>query len=263
MSTKIMDVIDDCVENIFERLDFHDLLNVAESNSKLRIAAGKTLSRRFKNHYLKLVLKCCPKSKFESYNGYIIRSDDIVVFNLGCALKIIRCFGSVCSQIVVDYTKMTLNQKRKIERYLGKYCSGETCSLTDIVLESCGKSALRFIEKPLRSVRNVIITDNSKLELEQLNRKFPLMTSLKFEWIQITDGKCIERKFPQLKHLQIEIFDRIDGFSQENVQNMVKKNPQLNHLNIKLHPHPELNERAFVNFLRSHYEAPGKILQMN
>lgn len=129
-------------------------------------------------------------------------------------------------------------------------------------MESCGKAALRFIGKPLRSVLNVIITDDSSLDFNQLNRKFPNMSSLKLDWLQISDGQCIEHTFPKLKRLDMEVCDRDNGFTEDNVRNAVRKNPQLEHLIIRLHQHPKLDKKSPVDFLQNNFEATNKIAQV-
>lgn len=262
MNTKLTDINDDCIETILKLLDFDVLLNVAESDAKLRDVASSVILRRYGRQKFRLVIKCSANNKPKVYKGYTLNDGEVIGFDLRSVLRILRCFGSVCSQISIDYQKMSLIQKKKIESHLGKYCAHRKAALTDIVLKSCGKSALRFIEKPLRSITHVTVSDTSNLDFERLNRKFPNMSSLKFDWAQIKDGKCIERKFPALKQLEIDIGDRSDYFTQENVQNTLKKNPQINHLIVGIYPHPELNVIQFRHFLENNFEASGRVLRV-
>lgn len=44
---KISDLIDDCLQNIFERLTLEDLINVAKSNFVLNVAACFMFARRY------------------------------------------------------------------------------------------------------------------------------------------------------------------------------------------------------------------------
>lgn len=259
-STKIVDMNIDCIEHVLKLLDFPDLLKVAESNRHLHFVACSVLSRRYRRQNLRLTIKC--SEKYRGYCDYRMGITEICVFKLPAALKILQYFGRVCSKIVIVYSKMDLTQKTAIEYHLGKYCADENYLITDIVLENCGKSALRFMGRPLRSIQNVVITDESRIDFQQLNRKFPNMSSLKLEWLQVDDGKCIERTFPALKQLEMEVGDRDKGFTEVNVQNAVRKNPQLIHLIVRLFQHPNLDERSLLNFLGSNFEAPGKILQV-
>lgn len=257
MVIRIIDMNEDCIEHILKLLNFDDLLSVAESNELLSSVACRVISLRFHRHRLALILN---GSEFRwKYHGQNYRIDDgeIYALKFRTGVKILRYFGCLCSQIAIHYKYMSSKEKRIIEFCLGKYCSDESVSMTDISLEDPEEDALH-VRRPLKSIQNVTITGDSKLNFKLMNEIFPSMTYLRITWMQVTDKKCIERTFSSLKQLDVEIYDRINGFTSNNIQNAITMNPQLVRVCIKAHQHPDLDIDALQQFVENHFNAPGK-----
>lgn len=258
MGIQIIDMNKDCIEHVLKLLNFEDLLSVAESNKLLSLVACRVISHRFHQHRLTLIFNGS-EFRWQHHNqDYRIDNGKIRVLKFRTGVKILRYFGHLCSQITIRYKHMSLKEKRTIEYYLSKCCSDETASITDFILEDCPEDALHLIKKPLKSIRNVIITGDSKLNFNSINKTIPNMKCLKLTWIQMTDRKCIERKFPSLKQLDVEIYDRINSFTANNIQKAIKMNPQITRVCVKAHQHPDLDIDALQQFFVNHFNAPGK-----
>lgn len=258
MGTRIIEMNKDCIEHVLKLLNFKDLLSVAESNEILSSVVSRVISHRF--HRYRLTLTFCG-SEFRwqhHHHDYRIDDGEIRALKFRTGVKILRHFGHLCSQITIGYKYMSLKEKRTIEYYLSKYCSDESVSITDLIMEDCPEDALLSIKKPLKSVRNVIITGDTKLNFNFINKKIPNIECLKLTWIQTIDRKCVERKFPSLKELNVEIYDRLDGFTASNVQNAIINNPQLTRVCIKVHQRPDSDIDALQQFFVKHFNEPGK-----
>lgn len=249
----------DCIEHIFKLLNFDDLLSVAESNELLSSVACRVISHRFHQYRLALTFNGS-NFRFHKYlnQDYRIDNSEICVFKFRTGVKILKHFGRLCTQIVIGYKDMSLKEKRTIEYYLSKYCSDEMASITDLILEDCPDDALHLIKKPLKSVKNITITDHSELNFNLLNKTIPNMECLKLTWIQMPDTKGIERKFPSLKQLNVETYDRSNGFTASNIQTVIKLNPQITRVRVKAHQHSDLDIDAMIEFFVNNFNAPGR-----
>lgn len=259
MDVRIIDMNSDCIEHVLKLLDFEDLLNVAESNKFLSSKACQVMSHRFHQCALALIFDSS-KFGFQHHNlDYQFDEGEIRVWKFRTGVKILKHFGHLCTRVVIGYKYMSSKEKRIIEYYLSKCCSNELSSLTDLTLEDCPEDALEYsIGKPLKSIRNVIITGDSALTFDSINKAIPNMEFLELTWIQVTDTKSIERKFPSLKQLNVEIYDRTDGFTAINIQKMIKMNPQLTRMSVRAHEHPDLDIDALTELFENNFNAPGK-----
>lgn len=262
MDTKLTDLNVDCLEHILELLSFRDLLNVADSNKILNSVAFTVISRRYSKQNLVLILEGSQLHLNGVLPGIQAGCGLIRVTNFLLALKILRNFSRACVRMIINYRYMTMIQKKNIEYYLGEYSCNCDSSFQTITLENCPNTALNCIETPLQSVEKVFITGDCKMDFEQLNKKMPNMNSLILSWVQTSNPMCIERKFPALKHFQIEVRDRLKYFTENNVLKAIQMNPQLIDIYVKLYKHPELNEEVLANFFKKNFHAASKTKYM-
>lgn len=253
---RITDMNADCIEHVLELLDFEDLLRVAESNKVLNSVAGRVLQHRFPSHRLTLVLDGFPFGSRHSNKDYRIDDGTIYALNFEASLKLLKHFGRFFSQIALHYKHMSSKERRTIEYNLSKYCSDQSASLTELILEDGPASALNSIKKPLKSVQSVTITGESDLDFKMLNKTLPNMNHLKLKWIQVPDGGCIKRTFPSLKYLEMEVYDRINTFSTRNVLHVMDMNPQLDRIAVEIHQHPKLNFNLLLDYYTNYQNAP-------
>lgn len=261
MGIKIIDMAFDCIEHVLKLLEFRDLLNVAESNRTMQFVTSRFISRR------NLTLILCKESEFflnlngEACNAlrrFHIDGDGVIrTFKFGIGLKILRHFGGSCSSIIIDFD-MPVSHATEIEYYLSEYCADSELNLNKIVFENCPKDALKCIHAPLESVQKVVVTGDSEMDFDRLNKVIPNMSSLQLTWLQTSNPKCIEQHFAALRHLEVEVRDRTRCFTEISVKNAIRMNPQLNCVTIKLIKCKESDKLDLLDFLRKHYEAPGK-----
>lgn len=254
--TKITDMNHDCIEYILELLSFVDLLNVAQSNEILGSVSCTIFSRRYLRRKNWLFLE---GTEFRRNLECAVWKHDVgAVFkprDVRTGLKVLRHFGHFFPSIRINYCNMSLKERQLIEQLLSENCEN---SKMNLVLVHCPEDALKWIKKPLKNVHDIKITGQTNLNFDQLNNKFPNMKILKLDWVQVPDGQCIELKFPALNNLYVEIRDRTMHFTEDNVLITVLLNPQLKHIMVKLHPHPQLNPTALIDHLENNFKGPGK-----
>lgn len=83
----IFDVNYDCLERVFEFLDFRDLINVADANAHLKVAAKRVLVRKLERRLIILEVS--------------IYNNAIFIRKMLLAAKIIRLFGQCISGIQI------------------------------------------------------------------------------------------------------------------------------------------------------------------
>lgn len=188
---KITDLGFDCLESCFRHLSIETLLNVADSNKKLRHVARYVFYRM---HGRKAV-HLNEVRKFQKEENLLRLSEKIVsILQLKLALQFLRCFGdlflethveftklcdggkmtlytdsrkSICSQSFIDYLIHCENahkwQHRTVE-YINEYC---TQSLNHIKFGGAQNGDLNKLTKPFVKVEkltcNVYIPSEKKL----------------------------------------------------------------------------------------------------
>lgn len=158
-TTKITDLNDKCLMNIFSYLDLSSLLNVAMANKRLQVVAASTFGNKFG-------MKTICLQNYINFNTPRIYTldDDIYVRGLRLCLQFLRGFGSTITDLVVfdgtnPHVLVSKEYKNKfshhVDRYLNQYCAENLSSLLFY-----GRSAfsLENFRKPFRMVNKTCET---------------------------------------------------------------------------------------------------------
>ena len=78
----------DCIESNFEYLGLGDLLNAADSNVRLRMAANFIFVRRYQNKKIWFREMCISPNRLIT-----IEEEHIKISDLKTSLQLLRCFG--------------------------------------------------------------------------------------------------------------------------------------------------------------------------
>lgn len=202
--TKIIDLNYDCLEKIFDRLDFVDFFSLALSNKSLQSAAVSAFNR-----------KCGVKKIYLDPMRVDRTSIDevrIIVFGLRPCLQLVRCFGEKLTGLTL------INGSNKfLDQYIHQYCSR---TLLRISLLNRPPFADNFRKRFIK----VNVVKISMIELQERFQNFcnwfPCMRHL-----IISDGVVSDRfsavRFSRLEHLTIS------AKNQMNYVEFVRANPQL------------------------------------
>lgn len=216
-TTKITDVNTDCLELIFNHLEFCDLLNVANANKQFTSAAGYAFS---KNYRMFTIIDITLSSQKYSISNFLVLMDRTY------ALKMLRCFGRWIPKLMISYMHINKPYAIELHRYLFKYCS-ET--LNEIHFTEIKKCSLISFQYSFPKVQKVTF-EMGKLKTNrfQLNEWFPKLCHLTLRFMrEIVDPKLFEVNCPHLESLFIigDCCDEQDGFKESIVLNILRLNP--------------------------------------
>lgn len=225
-SKTINDLNESCLNNILSRLDFMDLLNVANTAKKLRTAAQEI----FNQNYAEKVVKYNGDTMGSDGVEIEITSETIEVNKSRTCLKMLFGFGSCIEKMHLNFTEIGVRRIQAISDYL---CEHSASTLVDLEWHCCPKNALDQ-SKTFRKLQNLrIISGHLGSKMSEFNRKFPNLRRLELVGVEVEDRKCIETTFKNLQHLKIGIEKRkgVD-FLKINVKAALKLNPLLRSFSI-------------------------------
>ncbi|XP_031623438.1 uncharacterized protein LOC116340859 [Contarinia nasturtii] len=147
-TTKITDLNTDCMETIFEYLEFNDLLNLAESSKQFYTAVCEVYKRNFASQTLTNNDRKS-SSKYDEEKMILIKTNP---------LKVLRNFGHVIKNFEVDFRWLNAKLCAEIENYLVIYCSDSLQRLC--VFPDRSETTFKDLQKPLEKVTylKIIIT---------------------------------------------------------------------------------------------------------
>lgn len=185
----LIDVNDDCLEEIFKYLRLEELVNIADTHPRFKGVAATVYSRTYRDLFILI--------------GHEKRRDEY-------HLRFLRHFGHLVQELTI-----TANLEKFDFRLLGaisEHCGPTTKSLS-----------LRFWGKSTSRVRG---KKYCRLFLEQLSTNFPKLNRLRFsadELQYFRRLKHLVQKFPSLTYLIVNVYEH----SVENFKAIVQLNPQL------------------------------------
>lgn len=210
---KITDINIDCLEKICKYLSFEDLLNVADANKQLKMAADLVYNLKYVNKRTHIQsLRKYPHVWPSSTN-----KKNIFICALKTAFQTLRCFGHLTSKLhICPLNKITnagevenfRTNFKNLMVYAGEYCS-DCLNEIEIIVKFNG--ALDHLEKPFLNVKKVYLWGFGPAT-SLLNKLFPKMEYLKISYNRcvIQNGQCtatdfgnIEKYFPYLDQMDI------------------------------------------------------------
>jgi len=221
--TKFTDLDVDCQLQIFDQLNFPTLLSVAELNSEFSILAAEIFRRKYRHKTIKI------QEDFFNDDMAIIEFDDAIqIENFDLVESIFKHFGEFILNVNINFGK--------IRKYLDiiRFVNNNSDSLKKLRLEMYGENVFDVIEKPFANVEYVCIVGECKrLGNDKLNFSaiFPKMRRLTLKDSRVTNRTSIDLKFPHLEHLNMAFLHPC-GFSEDDIKNMIEKNPQLRSLSL-------------------------------
>lgn len=240
-STKITDLPDECLMNIFQYLDIRDLFMVAIASARLRRVAVEVRKKQAKGSTLflyrydsKFLLidnqaheKAATKAFARDFKGWLLY---------------LRYFGSTISHLVIDYANYpNIKWYQYAQRYINTYCAE---SLNEIEIEIWNISQVSFhLSKPFINVHTVSFRSYFTCKLlPQIAECFPNLKHLKLRDVHFFD--CFDRVyFPHLEQLYLK------GNAEKRFTNFLDLNRQLKSLNIDF---PKLLLTTLLEMIKNH-----------
>lgn len=247
---KLTDINYDCLELIFKRLRFEDMLNLADTCIALRNAIETKLKKYIK--YVRIEEICFNSAKSIQNRGW-----RFCIADFKSSLQLLRCFGHYIEVFYIRDDRVShQNLNIKICDYLNEYCSN---SVKKIGIHLAITFSMKYnknkpFTKLTRAFFSYITLGHS---FKNFNKMCPNLEDLSFNDIRLsidqhfTTTKIIEQHFPKLRKLQIKQTSNEDYWNshsssilkESHVGNLLRLNPKISDLNIGGHV---LN----ANFLR-------------
>lgn len=216
----ISGVIEDCQENIFNYLDFFDLINVGISSPFFRNVAKKTINRKFcRISDIEIVLT-------DTEDDYSVKGSKMFFNNIKKFAQFLRGFGDEISNLNIDYNR--LNMKKVdcefIDQCIGLYCGDELTKLR--IYKS--PNFLANVEKSFQNLRYLHIEySNLDQQCQRLTTLFPEVHRLLLFCGGRNRIRSFTGNFPKLEHLEIHTYHPDD------MKNIIRNNSQLENLKIE------------------------------
>lgn len=209
----------DCLEQIFKKLDFVDLVNVATSDESFVQAAQLSFSRRYSNHLYKI-------SGIESAHPILEQDLTIVISSVFECLNILRIFGAFIKNVQFQYF-MTVSNTDWVEvkdLFHKKYAS----QLIELKLINCSKEMFIGAVNVFENVKNLRISCSQLGKCVFLNKWFPKLEHLE---LMHNDGCLqIESYFPHLSFLAMDTDAACTTTA--DLKRMIKSAPNLKTLSL-------------------------------
>ena len=209
---------DDCVFLILERLEFVDLLNMAEINDQFSMLAAVVFRRKFS--YLEILYeKDYSNSESKASKAQIKIKDSELISNA------FKHFGhSIKKFTSIIYDSIKPLQAKLIGQLISNYSSE---SLTDIEIGYHSAILLEYITKPLINVKYVLFEGNlmnSNAQTIRAKELFPAVRHLNFFSLSDSGLAYFDYHAPNLEQLSIYGFpSRRDS----PFPGVITKNPQI------------------------------------
>lgn len=214
--TKITDVDQFSLENIFMYLPLEDLLNVADANSYLKLATHTPFERQRRNKQISITMNFDdPQPKLWQTN---IRCYDkkIYIDDFKSVLQMIRCFGYMFQDLsVIVYYKNFPHKMYYIMNYLNEYCAESL-----IKIEINQSRIFSEFKKTFTKVESVRLTETVPFqERRSMKTIFPNL-----RYLSSTYNYFLPEHFPKLDKLS---FGAVYINQAPTVADMLRLNPQI------------------------------------
>lgn len=216
-----------------EKFELHNLIHLtAELDEEFSSLARDVLEQKLA---VKTIVFGTPYMKPSTKNIHVQEMDDFIrIQNFAVASTLLQNFGHFIQSIRIDEYFLDANAK-EIYRLVNLHCS-ET--LKKIHLKNSMEDFSYELDKPFNHVKTVHLEGDLRnvadLELN-FNKIFPQMRQLILGKLKIYNTDSIEIEFPNLHIFDVEVFEHdIQGrFTEDVVEKMIRKNPQIRHLILK------------------------------
>lgn len=225
--TTLVDVNNDCLERIFELLDFRDLIYLAEANKHLGISAETVFIRKLKRRMIvvKIENPSVRRQKIDIRSDLDVYDDVICIRRPLLAIQTIRRFGSSIPEIHLQSDEWSFFRE-KFFVHINKYCHK---TLNTLIIHGDYSNMFGAMENRFENVEKFTYHEGTiGRGCEQFNRLFPRLHHLKVIDSVISDWKYISYNFPMLNAFTFNYdLNFPTNFTDNYLKTIITLNPQL------------------------------------
>lgn len=245
--TMLCNINMDCMNLIFEEMDFTSLLNMVQTNKHISTIAVNVFRRKFSNKMISIEDYSDLPKQIEIFSNnwnwfgqrlkeiaserktHFVSDEQIKIIDRKLIINTLKYFGCVIKKLKITYANIDLIESKLITRYLNKYCSD---SLTELQLENCGGNILKYMNRPFKNVEHLTfgqrLLDVSN-ETPLMNQTFPNVQRLSLDLTEFS-SQYPGCHLPHLIHLDLNINDLRD---ESNVIKVIESNPYVRSINLR------------------------------
>lgn len=244
--TKITDLNHDCLEHILQYLELEDLVNAADANIQLNRAANLIFHRRYDQK--EVIFGYDQDSSLNSVQRFNvikkikIRANSIEIIDMKIAIRLLRCFGFLISEIKLGYQNEHCNFDGELVTSINEYCID---SLTKLTIYDIPRGGIKRFIKPFKRVEDIYFLSYDKkspwwvFEPDFLHRIFPNIRKLGLGpydgCMPLIHNGCCAHHFPHLEHLEISCLFKCFEACRPNITECLLLNPQLKSFSAKMY----------------------------
>lgn len=195
----ILDLDDDCLEEIFMHLNVKQLFDVIRAHTHFLAAGRRVLSKKFK------------------HNEITVSIFQPIYFEYP---EILHLVGDVMWHLRITYDRFSAgNFNTKIHDAVVCYCSDTLIEVTFNHIQPTMGINKTFLNLKRLNFNHGCVS----FTMSEFNKWFPKLCSLQFFFCTTINKQCIEQAFPHLHHFTVAH----NSFTFENLRTFLDLNPQL------------------------------------
>lgn len=223
----LVDVNNDCLERVFEFLDFRDLIYLAEANKHLGVAAETVFIRKLKRRMIVVKIKnpSVRRHKIDIRSDLDVYDDVIRIRSPLLAIQTIRRFGPSIPEIRLKSDESSFFRE-KFFVHINKYCYK---TLNTLIINGDYSNMFGAMENLFENVEKFTYHEGTiGRGCEQFNRIFPHLHHLKVIDSVISDWNYILYNFPKLDAFTFNYdLNFPTNFTDNYLKTIITLNPQL------------------------------------
>lgn len=232
-NTKITDVIDDCLQPIFERIEFKDLCCVAIAHDNFKEVAGLVFARKYGKMEIRLTsdgitVRRDNNQMRSTYHGFSVKEPSHYI-------KFLQNLGDRISKLNIG---LNTELYETLEPIMLQNCQD---SLVELCLykPQFGPSKLRnvfgSIKKSFPNIAKLVLNCCHLNEhASQLNVWFPKLERFTIFDCTFADPKVIIKKYQLLEYFSIGGWNEPNTLTKSQIYTILRLNPQIQSLDIGL-----------------------------
>lgn len=218
----------DCLEQICQYLDLHDLFAVAQISKELQVAAQYIYKKKYRHLSQSVICNVtkCPTR----FHKIATKQKSLEIYNPITMRAFLWCFGKFILELEVR-----LSGEKQVDKYsadiikdASKYCT----KLKKLYISSKQSNILDVVNSPFLEVEELMLWNvgitRHRSRSERLRWLFPNLQRL---ICTDDDLKCIQHHFPELKWLDVR---ELRTNHCADILNCISLNPQLRKLTVHL-----------------------------
>lgn len=226
--TKIDDLHYDCMEGIFDQLDFLALTRLASANKRLnelgnirfhQVIGTRTIRFRYKS--------------IGSNEPYAINKDQLYLYDLELCMDACSTFGESIQRVCIDYTPFANDRSNWINLMKSVFRLECFEKITSVELFNCPIFLMNSIYKPMKSITTVHIGScDINAGISDLTQLFPNVEKMVLIENRLATPTILQKHFSELKHLVVGFGLCSSTFRLSNLANMIRLNAQIEKLEV-------------------------------